>query len=53
MKATQLRLNDEMAEYIEKESSEVGMSQNSFTLMLISLGKKIWDSPVNVEIKGD
>lgn len=53
MKTTQLRLSDEIAEYIKTEAEKINISQNSFTLTLISLGKKVWDSDVVTQIKGE
>ena len=43
-KTTQLRLPGPLAEYIERKAAELGVSQNGFTVVLLDLGRKFYES---------
>ncbi len=40
-KVFQLRLSEDMHNYVKEISDKLGMSQNSFVIMLMLFGKKI------------
>jgi hypothetical protein len=42
-----LRLTERVNKYIRKKSIELGISQNSFMLLLIDLGKRVYESKVS------
>lgn len=44
MVASQVRFSEEMMEYIRKESGRLGIPQNSFILVLLEQGRKVWES---------
>lgn len=53
--ATQIRLPAEMHGFIKQEAERTGISQNSVMLMLLELGKRVYDDPAirqNVELDG-
>lgn len=45
MNVTQIRLPAEMHGFIKQEAERTGMSQNSIMLMLLELGKRVYDDP--------
>lgn len=44
MVASQVRFPEETMEYIRKESDRLGIPQNSFILVLLEQGRKVWES---------
>lgn len=47
---TQIRLPDDLYNYIKEQSDVNGVSQNALMITLMVLGKKIWDAKtVNCE----
>lgn len=44
---TQIRLPDEFHKYVKEQSQEMGISQNSFMIVLMKLGRKIWDADIS------
>lgn len=45
MTVTQIRLPAEMHGFIKQEAERTGISQNSVMLMLLELGKRVYDDP--------
>lgn len=45
---TSIRMAEATNEYIKNKSSEIGISQNAFTLILIELGKKAFEGSPDV-----
>ena len=45
MTVTQIRLPAEMHGFIKQEAERTGISQNSVMLMLLELGKRVYDNP--------
>lgn len=45
LSVTQIRLPAEMHGFIKQEAERTGISQNSVMLMLLELGKRIYDDP--------
>ena len=45
--STQIRLPVGIYEYIKEKSAEMGISQNSFLIILLNQGKKLWEAEVN------
>lgn len=41
--AKQVRIPMEMSRYIQEEAKRAGISQNSFIVVLLEQGKKIWE----------
>ena len=50
MVQSQVRFPDEIMEYIRTESSRMGIPQNSFILVLLEHGKKVWDGKVQITL---
>ena len=50
---TQTRFPEETYQYIQQEAAKLGISQNSFILVLLQLGQKVWDSKATVTISGE
>ena len=48
MVALQLRLSDEIHEEINRISEELGVSKNAAILLLMRLGKKLYDADVQI-----
>ena len=46
MATTQIRLPAEMHQFIQQEAARTGVSQNALMLMLMELGKRVYDQPV-------
>lgn len=44
--ATQIRLPEEIHEYIKKEADRIGIAQNAFLVILLEQGKKLWEADV-------
>ncbi len=45
---TQIRLPSGIHEYIKKESSRMGISQNAFLIVLLEQGKRLWEADINL-----
>lgn len=45
---SQIRLPANMHEYIQQESTRIGISQNAFLIVLLEQGKKLWESKLTV-----
>ena len=45
---TQIRLPSGIHEYIKKESSRMGISQNAFLVVLLEQGRKLWEAEINL-----
>ncbi len=50
IESTQLRVPENMMDYIRIKSDEMGVSQNSFILMLMTMGKKIFEMEAVIQI---
>ncbi len=48
---TSLRLVEEKDHYIRKKASEIGISQHAFTVMLIDLGIRVYESEVRFNVR--
>ncbi|MDO4327533.1 MAG: hypothetical protein Q4E24_16170 [bacterium] len=46
MIATQIRLPESMHEYIKQEADRMGIAQNTFLVILLEQGKKLWEADV-------
>lgn len=44
--STQIRLPATIHNYIEQEAQKVGISRNSFLVVLLEQGKKLWEADV-------
>lgn len=44
--STQIRLPVEIHDYIKQEADRMGIPQNSFLIILLEQGKKLWQSEV-------
>lgn len=44
--STQIRLPLEMHKYIKKEAERMGIAQNTFLVILLEQGKKLWKADV-------
>jgi len=45
--ATQIRLPAGIHEYIKQEADRMGIAQNAFLVILLEMGKKLWESDVS------
>ena len=46
--STQIQLPTEMHEYIRAEANRMGIAQNSFLIMLLYQGKKLWETDIAI-----
>lgn len=51
--STQIRLPEDIHSYIKQESAKLGITQNSFLVMLLAQGRKLWEADVThlLEVK--
>lgn len=49
--STQIRLPSGIHEYIKKEASRMGISQNAFLVVLLDQGKKLWEAKPNLQVE--
>lgn len=49
--STQIRLPVKMHQYIQQEAQKIGIAQNSFLIVLLEQGKKLWEADVNQIIR--
>lgn len=45
--STQIRLPEDMHEYIKQQSEKIGIAQNAFLIILLEQGKKLWESEIS------
>lgn len=46
--STQIRLPSELTEYIQNEAARLGVSQNAIMIMLMDMGRKVWDASITL-----
>ena len=44
--STQIRLPTEIHDYIKQEANRMGIAQNTFLIILLEQGRKLWESDV-------
>lgn len=49
----QIRLPDTMNEYIKQEAGRLDIAQNSFLVILLELGRKVWNASVKDDLMED
>lgn len=50
--STQIRLPAAMHEYIKEEAYRMSIAQNTFLVILLEQGKKLWEADVSIHPKG-
>lgn len=45
---TQIRLPPGIHEYIKREATRMGIPQNTFLVILLEQGRKLWEADVNL-----
>lgn len=46
MMSTQIRLTEEMHDYIRQEAERLGIAQNAMLLVLLEQGRKLWEAEI-------
>lgn len=46
--ATQIRIPNEIHDYIQAEAERIGIAQNAFLVILLEQGRKLWEASVTV-----
>lgn len=49
--STQIRLPESLHEYAKKEAAEMGIPLNSFLVVLMTQGKKIWEAKIETTVQ--
>lgn len=45
--SSQIRLSEDMHNYIRKEAERMSISQNAFLVILLENGKKLWEADIS------
>lgn len=45
--SSQIRLSEDMHNYIRKEAERMSISQNAFLVILLENGKKLWEANIS------
>lgn len=49
--STQIRLPAGIHEYIKQEATRMGIAQNTFLIILLEQGKRLWEAQINVHLE--